>query len=176
MSLRSCLPDAPLTITDRVRLQLKQMVSLQLLFGQPISEGSRACVDDLHDPGKMAPFIGPARLVKDSENTKPSRNFSWLGVANTLMVLAIVCALLFIFAGWPLMNHFSQDPNMYNQGANMSGQVPEIDFGPSNGLIDRDTPQDRRVITGFNGDEYHLVFSDEFNGEGPRSELEQLHV
>lgn len=48
-------------------------------------------------------------------------------------------------------------------GTNASGQVPDIPNLP--GLIDMDTPEDIRnnIRTGFNGREYELVFSDEFN-------------
>jgi beta-glucanase (GH16 family) len=33
-------------------------------------------------------------------------------------------------------------------------------------LIDRDTPQSAMTRTGFDGQEYDLVFSDEFNTDG----------
>ena len=51
-------------------------------------------------------------------------------------------------------------------GVNASGQVPDIPNLPS--LIDMDTPDEIRnsVRTGFNGREYQLVFSDEFNTDG----------
>jgi len=42
---------------------------------------------------------------------------------------------------------------------NSTGQVPSIDGLP--GLIDSDTPQSAYTRTGFDGQEYKLVFSDE---------------
>lgn len=43
-------------------------------------------------------------------------------------------------------------------------QIPEM---PTyRGLIDPDTPQDALTRTGFDGKEYQLVFSDEFNVDG----------
>ena len=43
-------------------------------------------------------------------------------------------------------------------------QIPEM---PAyRGLIDPDTPQEALTRTGFDGKEYELVFSDEFNEEG----------
>ena len=42
---------------------------------------------------------------------------------------------------------------------NSTGQVPSIDGLP--GLIDSDTPQAAYTRTGFDGQEYKLVFSDE---------------
>jgi hypothetical protein len=49
---------------------------------------------------------------------------------------------------------------------NASGQVPDIPNLPS--LIDMDTPTEIRnsIRTGFNGRDYQLVFSDEFNTDG----------
>jgi len=44
-------------------------------------------------------------------------------------------------------------------GINGSGQVPKISGLPT--LIDSDTPADARTRTGFDGDQYNLVFSDE---------------
>lgn len=49
-------------------------------------------------------------------------------------------------------------------GTNSSGQVPEIDNFPS--LIDSHTPDDAKTFTNSRGDEYKLVFSDEFNEDG----------
>lgn len=49
---------------------------------------------------------------------------------------------------------------------NASGQVPDIPNLPS--LIDNDTPDEIKnsIRTGFNGRDYQLVFSDEFNTDG----------
>lgn len=101
-------------------------------------------------------------MVYDGNKTQPSHNLSFLGVLNALAVFLIVAALLFVFAGWPLMSHFSEDPNRYNQGTNTTGQVPTLNLGSYGGMIDDDTPQSARTIRGMDGDEYHLVFSDEF--------------
>lgn len=47
---------------------------------------------------------------------------------------------------------------------NATGQVPDItNF---RGLVDRDTPTDVYTKTGVDGNEYTLVFSDEFNQDG----------
>lgn len=43
--------------------------------------------------------------------------------------------------------------------SNSSGQVPMIPGLP--GLIDKDTPQEAYTRTGFDGETYNLVFSDE---------------
>jgi hypothetical protein len=50
-------------------------------------------------------------------------------------------------------------PNVAVSGgwANSSGQIPSIPFS----LIDADTPTDLYTRTGFDGETYNLVFSDE---------------
>ena len=58
-----------------------------------------------------------------------------------------------------------QNVDGYNIGGiNGSGQVPDIPGLPN--LIDNDTPDDALTRTGWDGDQYSLVFSDEFNTDG----------
>lgn len=47
---------------------------------------------------------------------------------------------------------------------NSTGQVPEIQNLPS--MVDKDTPTSVYTRTGYDGEEYELVFSDEFNTDG----------
>lgn len=51
-----------------------------------------------------------------------------------------------------------------NTITNSSGQVPQIPGLPS--LVDDTTPMSAYTRTGFDGEEYDLVFSDEFNTDG----------
>ena len=47
---------------------------------------------------------------------------------------------------------------------NSSGMVPQIQG--FRGLVDKDTPQEALTRTGYDGEDYTLVFSDEFEQEG----------
>lgn len=47
---------------------------------------------------------------------------------------------------------------------NSSGMVPQIQG--FRGLVDKDTPQEALTRTGYDGEDYSLVFSDEFEQEG----------
>ena len=50
-------------------------------------------------------------------------------------------------------------------GINASGQIP--DFPGYRGLIDKDTPREAYTkLSYLRGEEYELVFSDEFNQDG----------
>lgn len=68
-----------------------------------------------------------------------------------------------------------------NTITNSSGQVPQIPNLPT--LIDETTPLDAYKRTGFDGEEYELAFSDEFNtdgrtfwpGDDPYAVLHNLH-
>lgn len=63
------------------------------------------------------------------------------------------------------MTEYRSDPDRYNQGTNRTGQVPTLNLeGSYSGLIDADTPDSVKTVVGIDGDEYHLVFSDEFEG------------
>lgn len=47
---------------------------------------------------------------------------------------------------------------------NSTGQVPQIQNLPS--MVDKDTPTSVYTRTGYDGEDYELVFSDEFNTDG----------
>ena len=94
------------------------------------------------------------------------------GWANVLALLSLVLALVGIFAVYPILsfylsngNSFGANTSGYNLGGiNATGQYPEIPGLPK--LIDDDTPDDVKIRTGFDGEEWVLVFSDEFNKDG----------
>ncbi|KAI5478650.1 glycoside hydrolase family 16 protein [Pseudohyphozyma bogoriensis] len=86
--------------------------------------------------------------------------------------LIIIAAVVGVFAGWPIYRFGVAGgfPNGVNKnlgwgagGINSTGQVPVTGLP---GLIDVDTPQSAYKRTGFDGEEYNLVFSDEFNVDG----------
>ncbi|ORY74277.1 glycoside hydrolase family 16 protein [Leucosporidium creatinivorum] len=95
-------------------------------------------------------------------------HWSIIGVFNTAMLCVIIIVLVGLFAGWPIYRYviLGGFPNVAVSGgwANSSGQIPSIPGYP--GLIDADTPTDLYKRTGFDGETYNLVFSDEFNQDG----------
>lgn len=112
---------------------------------------------------------GASRLVGDSSKINSSHKLSALGVANVAAVLLIILALLMIFAGWPIIVHV-QEITVGNSGAfgmagtNASGQVPRLDTNSA--MIDDDTPTSAKTKKGSKGDDFTLIFSDEFNTDG----------
>jgi hypothetical protein len=97
---------------------------------------------------------------------------SWRGWANAITLLILLGAVIGIFALYPLISFYYTDGSAsgkntsgYNLGGvNATGQFPVIPGLPS--LIDPDTPPDLYTRTGFDGNEWTLVFSDEFNVDG----------
>lgn len=124
---------------------------------------------------------------RDRRNDRGGSVFTLRGIGNLgcLSILATGC--LALFAGYPIITHFTEHKQT-NQGGfnlggtNATGQVPAL---PGNyGLIDRDTPQSAYTTSSYHtGDEMVLVFSDEFNvdgrtfypGEDPFWEAVDLH-
>ncbi|KAI5480288.1 glycoside hydrolase family 16 protein [Pseudohyphozyma bogoriensis] len=96
--------------------------------------------------------------------------WSLRGWLNMGLLIVIIVVLVGLFAGWPIYHYVIQaalsNSNSlgYNLGGiNGSGQVPATGL-PS--LVDSDTPTDAYTRTGFDGETYNLVFSDEFNTDG----------
>lgn len=140
--------------------------------------------------GSAAPLIaGPTRhapvfTARDAElddklhNPSPSDKyddhvsctaFSLRGWLNVAGILILVSGLIVLFAGYPIIQ-WAQSKSAATYGAyniggiNASGQVPNIPGLPS--LIDKDTPPERLTRTGFDGQKYVLVFSDEVSLQG----------
>ncbi|KAK4702195.1 beta-glucan synthesis-associated protein KRE6, partial [Phenoliferia sp. Uapishka_3] len=84
-------------------------------------------------------------------------------------IFVLVAALVSLFAGYPIIQFYSRAKistfGAYNVGGiNASGQIPDIPGLPT--LIDADTPASALTRTGFDGQDYVLAFSDEFNTDG----------
>ncbi|KDN50357.1 glycoside hydrolase family 16 protein [Tilletiaria anomala UBC 951] len=92
------------------------------------------------------------------------------GILNVAALLVLVCGLLALFAGYPIIAHFVHKSagtlgGFGLGGTNGTGQVAFLN-GLRN-LIDEDTKEaDKTWTSGTNGNKYQLVFSDEFQQEG----------
>lgn len=91
------------------------------------------------------------------------------GCANMTTMLLLFLALLTLFAGYPIISHYTDfkvgKMGGFNLGgSNGSGQVPDLNVFS---MIDAETPADAQTWTNpVDQSTYHLVFSDEFNQEG----------
>ncbi|KAJ7229413.1 beta-glucan synthesis-associated protein-domain-containing protein [Mycena haematopus] len=119
--------------------------------------------DWLHDPS-----------VKGKDGYQPGRkyrrrwSFPWRGLANVGVLVLLVLALLALFVSYPVISYFRDLPVATlvegNILVNKTGQVALLPNIPS--LVDPTTPTDALTRTGFDGQSYSLVFSDEFGLDG----------
>lgn len=92
------------------------------------------------------------------------------GLLNVAALTILVLGLLTLFAGYPIISHYTKE-EVGNKGgfniggSNGSGQVPEIPGLAM--LVDTDTPSNARTFKSkVDGSSYHIVFSDEFETPG----------
>ncbi|KAH9808976.1 family 16 glycoside hydrolase [Melampsora americana] len=87
---------------------------------------------------------------------------------NVVSLAILVGGLIALFALYPIITYVvRQAPGLIGWnlgGINGTGQVPDIPGLPQ--LIDATTPDNAKTRTGFDGQKYNLVFSDEFNTDG----------
>ncbi|KIM38469.1 glycoside hydrolase family 16 protein [Hebeloma cylindrosporum] len=126
--------------------------------------------DLLHDPRAYAAYkAGP---TKETSTIPPgkrhSHSFPWRGIANVSVLVSLILALLCLFIFYPVLTFYRDEQrNNAIQGnvrVNATGQAPVLFQMPE--PIDEATPKEARSRTGFDGNEYELVFSDEFEVEG----------
>ena len=103
------------------------------------------------------------------QNDRGGSIFTTRGVVNIGCLVIVCVGFLTLFAGYPIITYYTElQPSTlggYNLGGiNATGQVPLIRNFAS--VIDADTPQSAMTRTGFDGESYSLVFSDEFNKDG----------
>jgi len=134
-------------------------------FTEPLSNGMEDD-DDLDD------HLHTFTMAEKKDLTPPFDITSWRGWANAITLAVLALAILGLFALYPILSFYYGDHSSsgygtsgYNLGGiNASGQYPLISGLPS--LIDVDTPSSAYTRTGFDGNTWNLVFSDEFNKDG----------
>ncbi|TDL14840.1 beta-glucan synthesis-associated [Rickenella mellea] len=98
----------------------------------------------------------------------PHFAWSWRGLANVGLIMLLIAALLCLFIFYPVLSFFRNNArNLAIDGnirINATGQAPVLFQMPE--LIDPDTPASAKTRTGFDKQQYNLVFSDEFNTDG----------
>ncbi|GFZ52315.1 Beta-glucan synthesis-associated protein KRE6, partial [Saitozyma sp. JCM 24511] len=123
--------------------------------------------DYLHNPDHLGDR--KVNAAKPKQNTPRTPFFSRRCVTNVGCLSLLLLCLIALFLGYPVIYHYTRTPwstnGAYNLGGiNATGQVPLLANFPS--LIDADTPNSAYTRTGFDGETYNLVFSDEFNKDG----------
>ena len=122
---------------------------------------------DTKDPDLDDPLHNPDP-VRDAALDRSFTIFSSRGWANFAVLAFLAFGLITLFAGYPIFVYYNRTPlripGFNIGGTNGTGQVPLFQNLPS--PIDRDTPDSVKSRIGTDGNEYTLVFSDEFNIDG----------
>ncbi|KAJ7932557.1 beta-glucan synthesis-associated protein-domain-containing protein [Mycena leptocephala] len=130
-------------------------------WGADISPNHPEPDDFLHNPDPK----------RDLKNDGQRNIFTLRGLANLGCILILGVGMITLFAGYPLISHFTAHPLSFFGGFNVgginaTGQVPEI--SGNFGLVDLHTPKDAYTIDSYHspGTQLQLVFSDEFETDG----------
>lgn len=123
--------------------------------------------DEMHAIEKKTPRFGASRYISESSGTFTL--WSARGWANLLALIILTGGLMTLFAGWPILAYFREHtlsdllagPNGRDIGFRRAPTIPS-----SRELVDPDTPREAKSRVGADGEEYELVFSDEFNVDG----------
>lgn len=124
--------------------------------------------DEMHSLEKATPRYGASRYI--TENSGSFTFWSARGWANMCSMMVLICGLVMLFAGWPILiffrDHTLKDVFSGHGQMNLGGYVRGPTIPSFRTLIDPDTPKDAKFRVGADGEEYQLVFSDEFNVDG----------
>ncbi|CAA7270511.1 unnamed protein product [Cyclocybe aegerita] len=124
----------------------------------PILDENEAPDDEdlLHDPNRKGGMRGDKGA------------FPWRGIMNVGVIIVLLLALLCLFIFYPVLSFYRDEAKNRaidgNIRINATGQAPVLFQMPE--VIDPETPPSAMTRTGFDGQEYELVFSDEFNTDG----------
>jgi hypothetical protein len=131
--------------------------------------------DDLHDVGdlKLESYGPDHRLLEPKSFTKGGSvlGMDWRGALNLFAVVLILLALVFAFAGMPIIAYVKEiNSKPYGaDGLSITGSKTVTGGGGTpkipayRGLIDKDTPESAKTMRSFlePGKNLQLVFSDE---------------
>ncbi|KAF8878855.1 beta-glucan synthesis-associated protein-domain-containing protein [Infundibulicybe gibba] len=116
------------------------------VYDPEVDDGPPDDEDLLHDPNQTG------------EHKGRSGGFPLRGFLNVGVLLLLIAALLCLFVFYPVFKHFQSLAfhEAIDGNINVNGT----------GLIDTDTPNSAKTRKGYDGEDYDLVFSDEFNVDG----------
>ncbi|KAL0572397.1 hypothetical protein V5O48_009557 [Marasmius crinis-equi] len=129
--------------------------------------------DVLHDPNASAEaekrlYSQGGLLYHDGKRKGGNSSWSWRGFSNLGLLSLVLLALIALFLLYPVVTELDtrgiRSAIDGNIRVNATGQAPVL--ANVRDLIDKDTPDAAKTRTGFDGQQYELVFSDEFNQDG----------
>lgn len=168
LSSTTSLGDSPYHYASKNRPPVAPSISDKYsLSPDPAAWGSNLS-PDFPEPDDYLHNPDPRR---DRKHDTGGHFFTFRGLTNLGCMIVLCVGLLTLFAGYPLISHFTAHPlstlGGFNLGGiNASGQVPSM--AGNWGLVDLETPSNLYTIPSYHDptQELQLVFSDEFNTDG----------
>ena len=115
-------------------------------------------VDDYHQDG-----------ADDDDNLhgpdKPSSLLNTRSISNLGVLILLITTLLALFIALPVVTYVRDNADVFFETGSNTVNDPQIDLHATP-LIDPDTPDSAKTRVGYDGQDYVLVFSDEFNLDG----------
>ncbi|PPQ73670.1 hypothetical protein CVT26_010762 [Gymnopilus dilepis] len=117
---------------------------------------------------KLSSAPSRSAMVKSWNLDEGTGRFGWRGVFNIGMLALLILGLLTLFVFYPVFTFYRD--RRFNEAVegniriNGTGQAPVLFQMPD--PIDTETPDSAKTRTGYDGQQYELVFSDEFNTPG----------
>ncbi|EJD38907.1 beta-glucan synthesis-associated [Auricularia subglabra TFB-10046 SS5] len=154
-SLDARYPSSPMAAPSHTSQTFVPMAQSGALVATPYNpalvSSMREPDDALHEPDPPG--------YKDKRSSA-----SFRGLCNLISLLTVVGGIIILFAGYPIANFVITNPYRLAMGNNVfvngTGQAPVLATIPS--IIDKRTPDAAKTRTGWDGHQYKLVFSDEF--------------
>ncbi|THH16891.1 hypothetical protein EW146_g3823 [Bondarzewia mesenterica] len=132
----------------------------------------RGLVPYVYDPSfdEKEPMDDEDALHEPDAFEKASTIFTVRGFLNVGVLLLLILALLTLFIAYPVITYVRDTARNlaidgHNINVNSTDETPPPTFSMPT-LIDSDTPDSAKTRTGSDGQDYTLVFSDEFNTDG----------
>ncbi|KAF8886597.1 beta-glucan synthesis-associated protein-domain-containing protein [Gymnopilus junonius] len=127
--------------------------------------------DLLHDPNPHAHLSSKYRGIVGSSE-KPGRGgkgggsggFGWRGVFNIGMLILLVLGMMTLFVFYPVFSFYRE--RRFNAAVEGNIRINGTGIFQMPDPIDIETPESAKQRTGYDGQDYELVFSDEFNTPG----------
>jgi hypothetical protein len=135
--------------------------------GPPTTRGG--LVPYVYDPSLEDQTTDEEDLLHEPDSIdKPSSPFASRGILNIGVLVILIVTLLALFIAYPVITyvHGNNSQNLFldETGGNTVTDTSAAFAIPR--LIDPDTPDSVKTRTGYDDEDYVLVFSDEFNTDG----------
>ncbi|TFY82379.1 hypothetical protein EWM64_g1637 [Hericium alpestre] len=109
-------------------------------------------------------------LHEPDKDYKTGTIFTLRGIANVGVLVLLMSALIALFVAYPVVDYMRRDGHVFfdssgNTRTNQTAVPPPPSFTMPE-LIDKQTPDSAKQRTGYDNEDYVLVFSDEFNTDG----------